>query len=152
MINIYSFLEPERILINPAAADKKSLIRQFAESIAASGVEVDKDLLLSDVLARETLSSTGLEYGCAIPHAHSAALDRTVVAAALLKDGLDFSTPDGQPARIIFLIAGPKGNAGHHLKLISKLARILHDPQFRDRLVAAGTREDVLGLIQEREE
>lgn len=152
MLSINSFLSPECILIHPEVTEKKDLISLLVDSLASSGIELDKKQLVHDVMEREKLSSTGLENGCAIPHAHSKALDQTVIAAAVLAKGVDFTTPDSCPAKIVFFIAGPKGNAGHHLKLISKLARVLNDSEFREQLEQVETREDFLNLIKKREE
>ncbi len=152
MIRIHTMLSPRSILIHPQSEDKEALIKEIILSLEASGLSIDKGLLFKDVMDRENLSSTGLENGCAIPHAHSMALEKTVIAAAVLQNGIDFSAADGTPARIIFFIAGPKTNAAQHLKLISKLARILNDTDFREALVKAVTPEDFLELIKKREE
>jgi fructose-specific phosphotransferase system IIA component len=151
MISINSILSEDCILIHPDVTDKKALIGLFVDCLESSGLAMDKKQLIKDVMEREKLSSTGLNNGCAIPHAHSSALSQTALAAAVLKEGVDFATPDSQPAKIVFFIAGPKGNAGHHLKLISKLARVLNDSQFLKQLEGADTKEDFLELIKKRE-
>jgi mannitol/fructose-specific phosphotransferase system IIA component (Ntr-type) len=105
--------------------------------LAASGVVADRDGLLKDVLTREDLAPTGLGMSCAIPHAHSAAVLSTAVAAARLKSPVNFGAPDGTPATLIFLMVGPRDAAGMHLKLLSKFARFLHDDAFRAAAMAA---------------
>jgi len=152
MISIHSLLSPERVLLLPEARDKTALIRMLIESLEKGGADVNKELLFSDVMERETLSSTGLDYGCAIPHAQSEALKETVMAAAVLKEGIDFNSPDGNPARLVFLIAGPSNQASQHLKILSRMARILHDREFLETLENVGSVPDFLELIKKRED
>jgi fructose-specific phosphotransferase system IIA component len=152
MLFFHSLLSKGCILIHPEVADKASLIRLMIDSLAAEGKIDDKDLLFADIMKREELSSTSLDFECAIPHAHSASVKTTVIAAALLREGVDFNAPDGKKARLVFLITGPKNQAGLHLKLLSKMARILHDRNFLKTLMETDSAEDFIGLIKKREE
>ena len=152
MICIHSLLPPECILIKPDVADKEGLIKELIAALEASGKCKDKELLFKDVMERESLSATGLDNGCAIPHAQSEALEETAIAAAVLEKGIDFQASDGKPAKIVFFIAGPKALAGKHLKLLSRLARILNDGDFRKHLTKADSRDQFLDLIKQREE
>lgn len=148
---INSLLSPDCILIHPDAKDKASLIKLLVESLASAGKIDDTGLVYKDVLSREDLCSTGLGWGCAVPHAHSRAVSTTVIAAALLEKGLDFNAQDGNPVNLVFLIVGPENHAGLHLKLLSKLARLLYDQEFREGLMTAGAAEDFLDRIRKRE-
>jgi mannitol/fructose-specific phosphotransferase system IIA component (Ntr-type) len=114
--------------------DKEQVVRLLAERLARTGAVEDTEMLIRDVLEREQLASTCLGFGCAVPHAHSQAVSSTVLAAASLDPPLTLETPDGQPVSLLFLMAGPVQSAALHLRLLSKLARLLHDPIFRDEL------------------
>ncbi|MDA3957084.1 PTS sugar transporter subunit IIA [Oceanispirochaeta sp.] len=152
MVSIYSLLYPECVLLHPKAEEKADLIKLMIDSLEKAGRTIDKEQLFKDVMERERLSSTGLDYGCAIPHAQSEALEETVMAAALLEKGVDFNSPDGNPAQLVFLIAGPKNQAGHHLKLLSKMSRILHDNEFRNSLEKIASVSGFLDLVKKRED
>ena len=152
MITIHSLLSPECILIHPEVKDKEELIKRLIDTLSATGKCSDPERLFQDVMSRESLSSTGLDNGCAIPHAQSNSMEKTTIAAAVLDRGIDFQAADGKPAKIIFFIAGPSALAAKHLKLLSKLARILSSSGFRTNLEKAGAAEDFLGLIRNREE
>lgn len=142
---------PKCVLLDLEVADKTQLIRSLVDSLASSGQLSDPDLLFRDIMAREQLASTGLGQGCAVPHAHSLALDKTLVVAARLARPIDFGSTDGQPVSLVFLMAGPKDSAGLHLKLLSKIARFLHDAQFRQQLAKAESAELFYRLICDRD-
>jgi fructose-specific phosphotransferase system IIA component len=139
MISLRSILDPACVVVDLDIRNKNEVIKALVDLVAAGDAVADRDGLLRDVMAREALASTGLGMSCAIPHAHSAAVLRTVVAAARLKTPVDFGAPDGTPATLVFLMVGPKDAAGVHLKLLSKFARFLHDDAFRE---AAGSAPD----------
>jgi len=152
MLTIHSLLTPETVLINPEAEDKAMLVKMMIAALGSCGKVTDLEKLYLDVMTREDLSSTGLGYGCAVPHAHSDAVTDTVIAAVVTDQGIDFNSPDGDPARLIFLIVGPKHHTRLHLKLLSKMARFLHDQDFRENLKQARTPGDFLNLLTERED
>ncbi len=152
MITIHSLLSPECILIHPEVKDKEELIKELIAALGASGKCSDEESLFRDVMSRESLSTTGLDNGCAIPHAQSSSMEKTTIAAAVLDKGIDFQAADGKPAKIIFFIAGPSALAAKHLKLLSKLARILSSSDFRSTLEQAGSAGEFLELIKKREE
>lgn len=151
MLSIYSKISQGCVLINPEVNDKASLIKMMVESLKAAGKIEDTDVLFRDVMKREDLSSTALDCGCAIPHAQSSALKTPAIAAALLTDGLDFNAPDGTMAQLVFLITVPENKAGLHLKLLSKMARILHNDDFREKLMSSDSEERFLELINKQE-
>ena len=152
MLTIHSLLTPETVLVDPQVEDKSTLIKMMIAALGSCGQVTDLEKLHTDVMIREELSSTGLGYGCAVPHAHSDAVTDTVVAAAVMKEGIDFSGPDGEPARLIFLMVGPRSHTRLHLKLLSKLARFLHDEDFRETLKQVQDPEQFLRLLSDRED
>lgn len=144
-------IAPECVVLNVDKPTKAEVIGLLVDTLKASGALADTKLLFKDIMKREELASTGLGFGCAVPHAHSAALDKTVVSVARLSHPLDFGSPDGELVRLVFLMAGPKDSAGLHLKLLSKLARLLHDPQLRQELMTVETADAFCQLICERD-
>ena len=102
-------------------------------------------------MAREELASTCLGSGCAVPHAHSETLSTSLLAAARITPPADLETPDGHPISLVFLLVGPSKNTVVHLKLLSKLARLLHDEVFRHQLLASDCAEAFHALICKQE-
>lgn len=141
----------ECVLLDPQEQDKEHIYRRMVDLLAEAHHIADPDQLFADIMKREALSSTCLGVGCAVPHAHSRAVSSTVLAAARLNPPLDFNAPDDEPISLVFLMAGPDANAGIHIKILSKLARLLHNPSFREELKLAETQESFLRIIEERE-
>ena len=151
MGGICARIAPESILINVQAPEKEAVIHRLVAALARSGAVSDPALLEKDVLEREELVSTCVGLGCAVPHAHSAAAATTMIAAASLNPPADLDAPDGEPVSLVFLIAGPEDSAGLHLRILSKLARLLHDGEFRDELRNAEDPEAFLEILRGRD-
>jgi mannitol/fructose-specific phosphotransferase system IIA component (Ntr-type) len=152
MVNICNRLRPECILIDPIERDRKLIIGRMVERIAMINPLIDPNQLVQDILTRESLCSTDIGLGCAIPHAHCELLDTTLIAAARISPPLDTSEPDKTPVSLIFLLVGPESKATLHLKLLSKLARLLHDAVFRAQLNAVNDAKEFHQLVCLKEE
>jgi PTS system fructose-specific IIC component len=127
-------------------SDKTDVIRALAARVAHAGRTTDPDQLVTDALARESTSATGLPGGIAIPHCRTAAVQVPTLAFARLSPGTDFGAKDG-PADLAFLIAAPAGGDATHLKLLTQLARALVKKDFTDGLRGADTPEEVVELV-----
>lgn len=135
MPSLRSVIEPGCVALNVAAVDTHAALATLVDMMAASGTTQDGAGLLQAVLDREALAPTGIGSECAIPHAQTDLVGQTRVAALRLSKPLDFGAPDGTLARLVFLIVGPKDSAALHLKLLSRLARVLGDDDLRSRLL-----------------
>lgn len=140
-------ISPQWILLDVQAEDKKDVIGQMIQGLKLCGEVTDPAQLCEDVMAREELAPTGIGSGCAVPHAHSTAIGGTWVAVARLASDIDFSSPDGEAVQLVFLMVGPPAHTGLHLKVLSKLARLLHSAEFRDSLLDAKNAEAFYQLI-----
>ncbi|KAA1374879.1 PTS lactose transporter subunit IIC [Aeromicrobium fastidiosum] len=129
-------------------ADAPSVITALAQRVADAGRATDPAQLVTDALARETQSATGLPGGIAIPHCRSEAVTEPTLAFARLVPGADFGASDG-PADLVFLIAAPAGGGQEHLKLLSSLARALVRPDFTAALRAAPDAAALVALVDE---
>lgn len=114
--------------------------------------EVNRAFLLKVLLARETLGSTGIGDGIAIPHVRNPIVlhvARPSITIAFLEHAIDFGSLDGKPVSILFTMISPTIRA--HLHLLSRLAFVLRDSAVRRILGKAGTREEILSTIQNGE-
>lgn len=145
-------LTPECVIMDSQEKDKESLIRLLVDTLDHVHAIGNKQQLLDDVLEREHFTSTCLGSGCAVPHTHSIVLDRTLLAAARLDPPLEADTPDGEPLSLMFLMVGPVASAGLHIRLLSKLARLLHEHEFRQQLKQAKTAEEFYRIVCEKDE
>ncbi len=134
-------------LDEPLGPDKDSVIAALATKIASSG-RAEQNGLISDLIARESKSATGMREGIAIPHCRSQVVRVDSLAFARLKEPVDFGAKDG-PADLVFMIAAGEGQGRAHLKLLQKLARKLVDKNFLAALRAADSAEKVADIIME---
>ena len=119
--------------------------------MAKSGKIADVEKYRKGVFAREEEGTTGIGMGIAIPHCKSDAVTKAGLAAMVVKDGVDFESLDGTPAKIIFLIAAPNTEDNVHLQVLSKLSVMLMDEQFTNSLINAGSVDEFLNIIDRAE-
>ena len=150
-MDIKDLLKEEGIVLQAAAQSKKDVISQLTAVMEKKGVLSDRDLYEKDVLAREALGSTGIGEQVAIPHAKSKAVRKPALAAMVVPDGVDFDSLDGQPVKLIFLIAAPDTASDTHLEVLSRLSVLLMDEGFRADLINAKTPQEFLQIIDRRE-
>ncbi|QOV41031.1 PTS sugar transporter subunit IIA [Streptomyces ferrugineus] len=132
------------------AADKESAIREMAELLARTGRVADVDALVATALRREEQGTTGLGEEIAIPHAKTDAVSAPVVGFARSTEGVEWGSPDGTKARLVFMIAVPEAAAGdEHLRILALLSRKLMDAGFRERLLDAADEPAVIGVLRE---
>lgn len=151
-MRITDLLKSESIALGQKPADKESAIRHLADLMAASGNLSDKEQYLKDVFAREASGTTGLGDGIATPHAKSTGVKEAGLAAMTVPAGMDFESMDGKPARLFFMIAAPDSANDAHIQILQQLAMMIMDPDFKEALIAAKTKEEFLHLIDLKED
>lgn len=151
-MKITDLLKPQSILLNAAPVTKADAIYTLGDLMDKSGNLSDKAEYLQAVFAREESGSTGLGDGIATPHAKSTGVKEAGLAAMVVPNGVDFDALDGQPSRLFFMIAAPEGAADTHVEILSKLATMVIDPDFKNALIQAATVDRFLELITAKEE
>lgn len=151
-MKITDLLKPQSILLNAAPVTKADAIYILGDLMDKSGNLSDKAEYLQAVFAREESGSTGLGDGIATPHAKSTGVKEAGLAAMVVPHGVDFDALDGQPSRLFFMIAAPEGAADTHVEVLSKLATMVIDPDFKNTLIQADTVDRFLELITAKEE
>lgn len=150
-MQIAEILSPQGILLGGFAADKVQALRRMVQLMDGCGVLSDPVAYEQDVFAREAQGTTGLGGGIAIPHAKSAAVKRPAVVAMTVPQGLEYAALDGQPVKLLFMIAAPDNASDLHVKVLASLAMLLMDHDFCDQLMTAATPQAFLAQIEERE-
>ena len=151
-MKITDLLKPQSILLNASPTNKADAIYTLGDLMDKGGNLSDKAKYLEAVFAREESGSTGLGDGIATPHAKSAGVKEAGLAAMVVPNGVDFEALDGQPSRLFFMIAAPEGAADTHVEVLSKLATMVIDPDFKNALIQAATVDRFLELITAKEE
>lgn len=128
---------PAAVSVDLKASAKAEVLEELVGLLDAAGPLPDRAAALEAVLARERLGSTGCGSGVAVPHARIGGGGGAAVAVGLSRAGVDFGAVDHQPVRIFFLVLGPKDVPETTLKLLSQIARIIKQDEFRAALLAA---------------
>ena len=150
-MKITDLLKPEGIKVGATAANQMDAIDQLVALQDASGNISDKAGYKEGILAREAEFSTAVGDGIAIPHAKVAAVKQPGLAAMTVPGGVDWNSPDGKPADLMFMIAAPEGEANTHLEMLAKLSALLMHADFANALRRAHDAAEFLQIIDEAE-
>lgn len=145
--HISDYLLPRTYVAPLTALDREEAIRSLAES-ACNGTRLSADVVREAVLQRERLMSTGIGNGLAIPHARIDGLSRPILAMGISHEGVDFDSPDGEPAQLIFLILTPQQNNQAQIEILADLARVFKHPEARRRALQTSKYTEFLALLR----
>lgn len=140
-------LDPRCIKVNMNASTKEEAIKELVELIDETHHLKNAQVVLSDILERERIMSTGMQNGIAIPHARTSGVENPTLAIGISSKGIDFQTIDGSPARIIALIASSAGDPAPHMQVLTSLGSILGSDIVREKLLHATSREEVAHIL-----
>lgn len=145
-------------MMNPACIElelegkrKPEIIREMVDIVSRCEERIDRDSLYESLMRRESISTTGIGDGIAIPHCLTNQVDDTFIAFGRKLDGAKFDAVDNKPVSLFFLLVGPEGNPTRHLQVLSKLARYLHDPIFCQKLLDADSAETVVEAFRSKD-
>ena len=150
-MKITDLLSKNAIKLNGIANDKTDVINQMVDLMMNNGNIIDKEAYKSTVMQREKEGTTGIGEGIAIPHGKSDSVSKPGLSAMVIPNGVEFESLDGQPAKLLFLIAAPNTKDNIHLDVLSRLSTLLMDVKFREKLINAKTEEEFLKYIDEAE-
>ena len=141
-------------VVDVEAEDKRSLLGILAGRAAEAFDWVERDTLFEAAWAREQEASTGIGGGVAIPHAVIEGLDKPFCLVARLAKPVEYDSVDGQPVRIVFMLASPAGSgqpggATKHVRMLARLARLCMRPGFISGLLQAETGDEIVAMIQQ---
>jgi PTS system nitrogen regulatory IIA component len=145
-MQISDLLSPTDVMIDVRASNKRLLLQEFATK-AADGLGLPVDQIVSYLLKREELGSTGIGRGVAIPHARLPELQRPYGIFAKLKQGIEFDAIDGQPVDIVFVLLLPAAAENEALGALALVARMLRSPENLARLRAAKNASELYAAI-----
>ena len=150
-MRIIDLLDKKSIQLNAVASGKKDVLDQAVTLMGQSGKIQDIEKYRRGVYKREEESTTGIGEGIAIPHCKSDAVIKPGLAAMVIPDGVEFDSLDGEPVKLLFLIAAPDTKENVHLDVLSKLSVLLMDEDFTSDLMKAASVEEFLKVIDEAE-
>ncbi|MCH8567846.1 MAG: PTS sugar transporter subunit IIA [Balneolales bacterium] len=151
-MKVFEILKSGKILLDIEAGNKEELIKRMINEVEDITGPDRIPAIKEAVIQRERIMSTGVGKSIAIPHAKISDIDSHIAVFARLKRPLEFNSVDGQPVSLVFLLIGGLQKAGIHIKLLSKISRLLNHDDFRNQLQIAEDEEAVIELFREEEE
>ena len=142
-------IKPEVIIANSKAETKDDLLKEMVLLLTNTGNVRDWELVLSDVLSREKIMSTGMEKGIAIPHAKSDGVIAPCVAVCVKKDGIDFGSIDKEPSKIFFMIVSPKKANSPHLQMLASISSIVRNKETLSKILEAKNSDEICKILKE---
>jgi len=134
-----------------AAQDKEGVIRELTGALVAAGEIAEEDLesIVSAIMKREELGSTGIGRGVAVPHTKHPSVEKLVGTVGVSSTGVDFNSLDGENVQLFFLLVSPPDRPGDHLRALENISRQLRDEMFCKFLKQSKTSEDIQTLLEE---
>jgi fructose-specific phosphotransferase system IIA component len=151
-MKISDILNPGVIEVNLDVKDKEDSLKKIIALAANSKKILDLNKVSETIMEREKLVSTGVGKGFAIPHGKTDAISDIVAAFVITKDPIDFDSIDGEPVRFIFLLVGKETLLNTHIKLLSRISRLMNKDEFRAKLLEAKSKEEVLKIFKDEEQ
>lgn len=143
-MNIFTLLNTQTILPNLEADDKDEILEKMVTSLEEKVTSGELEKIREAVFEREKIMSTGVGKGLAIPHGKAAGIEQTYAAFAILKEPVDYEAIDGQPVNMVFLLVGPQSSNSLHIKMLSRISRLMNNSKFRERLRKCSSPEEII--------
>ena len=151
-MKILDILDKRFIIPEITSKTKEGVLRELVHVLAQVERQVNEDRMTEILLERESLGSTGIGDGVAVPHGKSKEVERILASFGRSLPGMDFQSLDGKPTHLFFLLIAPENSAGMHLKALAQISRLMKDQAFRKRLIDAHSAEEIYSLFSEGEE
>ncbi len=150
-MKISDILEEKFIVVNLSGTTKNDIINALVETASQSPKVLDKEKVRTAVFEREKIMSTGVGNGFAIPHGKTESVSDVVAAFGITAHPIDYQSLDEKPVRLIFLLIGKDSMVGPHIKLLSRISRLMNKEDFRNRLIQAKSQHEVFEMFRQEE-
>lgn len=150
-MRICELLKPDHVFLDLKPGEKRQILEEFVLALKKRGLITAEKTILKEILKRESLGSTGLEKGIAVPHALTPKIKEPLLALALFKKGIDFGAADKKPTRAVLLLLGSKNFPGTQLKILAHICRLVKETNLVSRLKKAKSPLDVCSILEEEE-
>ncbi len=150
-MNLLDILTPRSVRAPLAGTDKKAVIDELVDVLAEAGKVADPALLKEAVWTREQTRTTGIGHGLAIPHGKCTGMASLAMAIGKPAAPMDFQAIDGQPVRLVVLLASPPDRTSDHIQALARISRLMTMDEFRTRIYAATTAQEIYELLRSQE-
>ena len=150
-MKISDILTENLVATGLAGSTKNDIIDAMIDLVASSPKVMDKEKVRKAIFEREEIMSTGVGNGFAIPHGKTEAVADIVAAFAVTASPIDYQSLDEKPVRLVFLLVGKDNLVGPHIKLLSRISRLMNKEEFRRRLLDLKTPKEILEAFRQEE-
>ena len=151
-MKVYELLETNKILTGFKSEDKNDVINELVDLLKDDKRVVDIEDVRKCVFEREEKMSTGVGKGFAIPHGKTNSVDDILAAFGKSETPIEYNSLDGEPVHLIFLLIGKENLLAKHIKLLSRISRMMNNEEFRKKLIEAESKEEIQKIFQEEEQ
>lgn len=149
-MKISDILEEKMVISNLPGNSKEEIINTLIDIVSQSPKVLDKEKVRNAIFEREKIMSTGVGNGFAIPHGKTDAVTDIVAAFCVTQNPIPYQSLDDKPVRLVFLLVGKENLVGPHIKLLSRISRLMNKDEFRNKLLATKTPKEIITtFIQE---
>ncbi len=150
-MNLHSLLDNSTILANVHVSDKDQLLHKMIDTLKDKVDEAQLKDIRNSVFEREKIMSTGVGKSLAIPHGKVSSIEENFASFAVLSDPIEFESIDEKPVKMAFLLVGPEKRNSTHIKLLSRISRLMNSSSFRETLIACSTSEEIFEAFHQEE-
>jgi len=150
-MRLSELLNPSSISLRLKARTKREALVEMVELLEEGHHFSSQGEIFDRVMRRESMMSTGLFPGAAIPHGKARSVDRMAAACGVSVEGVDFESEDGKPTHLFVLLVSPENATTPHVKLLANISRILKEEPVRRSLIEAASPDAFLELIRNAE-
>ena len=148
MIKVAEYISKDRIVIFEKGSEKKDILNKLAEMISESDNVENKSKFIEDIWERESIMSTGIGLGIAIPHARSKYIKDIVMSIGIAKESIEYDALDGKPVDFIVMIAANESQQREYLQVLAKVALVLKSKKKREKLLNANDINDIYEVFK----
>ena len=149
---IYYLLNKNFIIPDLQGQTKEEVINELIDLFKEDPRVIDLGKIRDAVLEREKIMSTGVGKGFAIPHGKTNAINDILAAFGKSNKPIEYDSLDGRPVNLVFLLVGKDNLVSKHIKLLSRISRMMNKDEFREKLINATTSEEILEIFKKEEE
>jgi fructose-specific phosphotransferase system IIA component len=150
-MKISDILEEKTVAVNLAGETKEEIINHLIDMVSGSPHVLDRDKVRKAIFDREKIMSTGVGNGFAIPHGKTDGVSDIIAAFCVTAKPIEYQSLDELPVRLVFLLVGKDDLVRPHIKLLSRISRLMNNEEFRAKLLGLATPRDVISLFREEE-
>jgi nitrogen PTS system EIIA component len=151
-VKLADILRESCVVADIKGTTKREILYEMVETLKKAKLIDDIDSVVEIIMEREKLGSTGIGDGVAIPHGKMKKLNTILCVAARSKEGVNFDAVDRRPVHIFFLVLAPEDSASMHLKVLSRISKVLRDQSFKKKIIKLADAHDIYANIIEADD